>query len=75
MANVVYTGVEEAFDGNDVGQLWMRLQPADDPGYFILLNPKSGKFLHGFNPPNTLTIEGTTSFFVYFFYQSIRYFG
>ena len=47
-----------AFDANDTIQQWER-SADDDSGYFTLKNPKSGKFLTGHNPPNTLTIEGT----------------
>ena len=43
---------------NDGRQIWER-SVIDDSGYFTLKNIKSGKFLTGHNPPNTLTIEGT----------------
>ena len=52
------SAVEEmALVANDDGQLWER-STDDDLGYFILLNPKSGKVLTGANTPNILTIEG-----------------
>ena len=54
------TVVEEALDGSD-DQKWETLNA--DPGYFILRNPSSGKFLTGKNSgnPNSLTIEGIAS--------------
>ena len=45
---------------NDSSQQWER-SADDDSGYFTLRNLESGKFLSGYNPPNTLTIEGTAS--------------
>ena len=40
--------------------MWERI-PSDVLPYFTLKNPKSGKFLTGNYPPNTLTIEGTAT--------------
>ena len=55
------SAVEEvALVANDTRQQWER-SADDDSGYFTLKNPKSGKFLTGHNPPNTLSIEGTAS--------------
>ena len=63
VANAVYTDVE-AFDANDVGQLWIR-SPDDELGYFSLINTNSQKYLyaHGFDTENRLTVDGNTSMF------------
>ena len=52
--------VEEALDDTDVGQQWERSEsdPDDPMCYFTIMNPNSGKYLTGSDPPNTLTIQG-----------------
>jgi len=51
--------VEEALDDTDVGQQWERSEsdPDDPMCYFTIMNPNSGKYLTGSDPPNTLTIQ------------------
>ena len=59
-----WSRVEEVpLDANDGGQQWER-SADDDSRYFTLKSHKSGKYLNGHNPPNTLTIEGNSSQFL-----------